>query len=50
MASTDGEVMMPELGKRLVHEEGLALIREWIAEMPSPESNQAAVPAASAVR
>ena len=26
--------MMPELGKRLVHEEGVALIREWIAAMP----------------
>ena len=26
---------MPELGKRLVHEEGVALIREWIAAMPA---------------
>ena len=25
---------MPELGKRLVHDEGVALIREWIAVMP----------------
>jgi hypothetical protein len=25
--------MMPELGKRLVHEEGVALIRQWIAAM-----------------
>ena len=24
----------PELGKRLVHAEGVALIREWIAAMP----------------
>jgi uncharacterized repeat protein (TIGR03806 family) len=27
-----GEIM-PEFGKTLIHEEGLALIREWIAEM-----------------
>jgi hypothetical protein len=26
--------MMPELGKRLVHEEGVALVRQWIAAMP----------------
>jgi hypothetical protein len=26
--------MMPELGRSLVHAEGLALIRAWIAEMP----------------
>jgi hypothetical protein len=34
IASTDPGIMMPELGKRLVHEEGVALIREWIAAMP----------------
>lgn len=33
MASTDPGVMMPELGRSVVHEEGLALIREWIREM-----------------
>ncbi len=32
--STDAGIMMPELGKRLVHEEGVALLREWIAAMP----------------
>lgn len=32
--SLDPGVMMPELGKRLVHEEGVELIRRWIAEMP----------------
>ena len=36
IASTHPGVMMPELGKRLVHEEGVALIREWIAAMPGP--------------
>jgi uncharacterized repeat protein (TIGR03806 family) len=33
IASTHPGVMMPELGKRLVHDEGVALIRQWIAEM-----------------
>jgi uncharacterized repeat protein (TIGR03806 family) len=36
IASTHPGVMMPELGKRLVHEEGVALIRDWIAAMPGP--------------
>ena len=35
IASTHPGVMMPELGKRLVHEEGVALIRQWIAAMPT---------------
>jgi uncharacterized repeat protein (TIGR03806 family) len=34
IASTHPGIMMPELGKRLVHEEGVALVREWIAAMP----------------
>jgi hypothetical protein len=34
MASTDLEVRMPPLGIRLVHAEGLALVRQWIASMP----------------
>lgn len=34
MASTEPGVMMPELGRSLTHEEGLKLIREWIAAMP----------------
>ena len=33
MESTDPEIMMPEMGRKLVHEEGVALIREWIAAM-----------------
>ena len=36
IASTHPGIMMPELGKRLVHDEGVALIREWIAAMPAP--------------
>jgi uncharacterized repeat protein (TIGR03806 family) len=34
MISTDPGVMMPELGRSLAHEEGNALIREWIASEP----------------
>lgn len=33
MASDEPGVMMPELGRTLVHEEGVTLIREWIAAM-----------------
>lgn len=42
IASTEADVMMPELGKRLVHEEGVALIREWIAAMQPPPDRSAA--------
>jgi uncharacterized repeat protein (TIGR03806 family) len=34
MASTEPGVMMPELGRTLTHDEGLALVRDWIAAMP----------------
>jgi uncharacterized repeat protein (TIGR03806 family) len=34
LESTDPEIRMPELGRNLVHAEGVALIREWIASMP----------------
>jgi uncharacterized repeat protein (TIGR03806 family) len=34
LASDQPQVMMPELGKRLVHAEAVELIRQWIAEMP----------------
>lgn len=33
MASTDPGIAMPELGRALAHEEGVALIRAWIAAM-----------------
>ncbi len=33
MKSTDPGVMMPELGRTIVHEEGVALIRAWIASL-----------------
>lgn len=32
--STDPGAMMPELGRSLVHDEGLNLLRRWIAAMP----------------
>jgi hypothetical protein len=34
MASNEPGVMMPEQGRSLVHREGLALIRDWIADWP----------------
>ena len=44
IASIDPGVMMPELGKRLVHEEGVALIRQWIAAMPNASQGASAPP------
>lgn len=31
--SIDPGVMMPELGRTMVHEEGVAVVREWIASL-----------------
>lgn len=36
MASLEPGVMMPELGRSLIHQEGLDLIREYLAKMPPP--------------
>ncbi|MEO1658119.1 MAG: SO2930 family diheme c-type cytochrome [Pseudomonadota bacterium] len=33
MASTDPGAMMPELGRALAHDEGVALMAEWVASM-----------------
>ncbi|MFT7197272.1 MAG: putative repeat protein (TIGR03806 family) [Marinoscillum sp.] len=33
IASTDPGVMMPEVGRKLTHEEGILLIKNWIAAM-----------------
>ncbi len=33
MESTTPKVMMPELGRTLAHEEGVALVREWVASL-----------------
>lgn len=35
--STDPGVRMPVVGRSIAHEEGVALIRQWIAEMKYPE-------------
>ena len=40
IASTHPGIMMPELGKRLVHDEGVALIREWIAALPTETASR----------
>jgi uncharacterized repeat protein (TIGR03806 family) len=36
MRSTEPGVMMPELGRSLVHEEGVELVRAYIASLPKP--------------
>lgn len=33
MESTEPQIRMPELGRTLMHEEGVKLIREWVAQM-----------------
>lgn len=37
MNSTNPGAMMPEVGRQMVHEEGVALISEWIKSMPPKE-------------
>jgi uncharacterized repeat protein (TIGR03806 family) len=34
LASVDPNVMMPQIGRSVVHTEGLALVRQWIAQLP----------------
>jgi hypothetical protein len=34
LESIEADVKMPELGRNLVDEQGVALIRQWIAELP----------------
>jgi len=33
IGSIHPQIMMPELGKRMIHDEGLALVREWIESL-----------------
>ena len=33
MESNDSGIMMPEIGRKLIHKEGVSLIREWIKKM-----------------
>ncbi|MFK7929374.1 MAG: SO2930 family diheme c-type cytochrome [Myxococcota bacterium] len=37
MQTDDVGSMMPDIGRSLVHDEGVALIREWIARMPADD-------------
>jgi len=37
MNSAEPGIMMPELGRSLVHEEGVSLIRDWIAQMDASD-------------
>lgn len=41
VAATAADIMMPELGKRMVPEEAVLLIREWIAAMPDEPAKSA---------
>ncbi len=40
MVSLDPGVMMPELGRKLVHKEGVELVREWIASLKGDCNSQ----------
>ena len=42
ISSTEPEIRMPELGRNLVHAEGVALIREWIEQLAPASSPSAA--------
>lgn len=37
MESTDPGIMMPEVGRKVTHKEGVALVREWIHSMKNSE-------------
>lgn len=43
LASTEGGVMMPELGRSTVHREGVQLIRDWIATLPGHCQNDTSI-------
>lgn len=40
MKSTNPGAMMPELGRSLVHKEGVALISDWITSLKDLESDE----------
>lgn len=40
METDDVGSMMPDIGRSLVHDEGLALVREWIARMPADDCQE----------
>ncbi len=46
MIASEPGIMMPQFGRALSHEEGNALIRQWIASMPAPADSAPAATAA----
>lgn len=48
LETTNVGELMPEFGRSLVHEESVALIRQWIADMPEPGNPEPGNPQASA--
>jgi hypothetical protein len=34
MQSTTPSIMMPEIGRSVVHTEGVSVVRDWISQMP----------------
>lgn len=48
MESSEPGIMMPQFGRALAHEEGIALIRQWIAAMPQSTAAASPAPAAAA--
>lgn len=38
MESTRPKEMMPEIGRAIVHQEGIALVREWLASLPEDKA------------
>ncbi len=42
MESTRPKEMMPQIGRSVVHEEGLALVREWVRSLPTDGASCAA--------
>lgn len=43
LESTAPKIMMPQIGRAVVHAEGVALLREWVASLPSAPCTLAAV-------
>jgi uncharacterized repeat protein (TIGR03806 family) len=39
MTSSEPGIMMPQFGRALAHEEGIALVRQWITAMPAAPAN-----------
>jgi hypothetical protein len=42
MESTRPKEMMPQIGRSVVHQEGVALVREWVRSLPAEGAGCAA--------